>query len=49
MSPDPLTLPNPSAQFLALHAACAKVAHLSGASDYIDKLYDDIDDELDEC
>ncbi|KAJ3511318.1 hypothetical protein NLJ89_g4167 [Agrocybe chaxingu] len=29
-------LPLPSRDYLAIHAACAKVAHLSGASEYID-------------
>ncbi|KAJ8509111.1 hypothetical protein ONZ45_g8672 [Pleurotus djamor] len=29
-------LPLPSAQLLALHAACAKVANLSGAAEYLD-------------
>ncbi|CAL1697742.1 unnamed protein product [Somion occarium] len=31
-------LPLPSADLLALHAACAKVAHLSGAAEYLDEL-----------
>ena len=33
---DPV-LPLPSPQLLAVHAACAQVAHLSGARKYIDK------------
>ncbi|EEB90280.1 hypothetical protein MPER_11531 [Moniliophthora perniciosa FA553] len=37
-----LSLPSP--ELLALHAACAKVAHLSGAAAYIDKLDRDTDD-----
>ncbi|EPQ57615.1 hypothetical protein GLOTRDRAFT_120712 [Gloeophyllum trabeum ATCC 11539] len=37
-TPDPERLPLPSPQLLALHAACAKVANLSGAADYLDKL-----------
>ncbi|KAF8125459.1 hypothetical protein EV363DRAFT_1402453 [Boletus edulis] len=45
-SPDPLVLPFPSQELLALHAACAKVAHLSGASEYLDNLDRDAD-ELD--
>jgi hypothetical protein len=32
----------PSARYLELHAACAKVAHLSGAADYIDDIMEDI-------
>ncbi|RDB20369.1 hypothetical protein Hypma_012576 [Hypsizygus marmoreus] len=35
-TPDPEHLPLPSADLLALHAACAKVAHLSGAAEYLD-------------
>ena len=30
-------LPLPSSHYLALHAACAKVAHLSGAGDTVDR------------
>ncbi|KAK1225519.1 hypothetical protein PQX77_011538 [Marasmius sp. AFHP31] len=37
-------LPLPSPDLLALHAACAKVAHLSGAAAYIDELDRDTDD-----
>ncbi|KAK7037503.1 hypothetical protein VNI00_010995 [Paramarasmius palmivorus] len=37
-------LPAPSPELLALHAACAKVAHLSGAGAYIDELDEDTDD-----
>ncbi|EEB95421.1 hypothetical protein MPER_05615 [Moniliophthora perniciosa FA553] len=37
-------LPLPSPELLALHAACAKVAHLSGAAAYIDQLDRDTDD-----
>ena len=36
---DPALLPLPSPQLLALHAACAQVAHLSGAREYIDKYH----------
>ena len=43
-SPDPSILPYPSQKLLALHAACAKVAHLSGAGEYIDKFDRDADD-----
>ncbi|KAK0436852.1 uncharacterized protein EV420DRAFT_1589940, partial [Desarmillaria tabescens] len=34
----------PSETLLSLHAACAKVAHLSGAAEYIDKLDRDVED-----
>ncbi|KAF8347441.1 hypothetical protein F5887DRAFT_31694 [Amanita rubescens] len=43
-SPDPSILPYPSPQLLALHAACAKVAHLSGAGECIDEFDRDTDD-----
>ena len=43
-SPDPDKLPCPSPQLLALHAVCAKVAHLSGAGEHIDKFDRDADD-----
>lgn len=35
---DPL-LQLPSAELLALHATCAKVAHFFGASEYLDKVF----------
>ena len=37
-----LQLPNP--KFLALHATCCRVAHLSGASEYYEKVLRDIED-----
>jgi len=43
-TPDQDKLPVPSPTYLAIHAACAKVAHLSGAAECIDKLYRDMDD-----
>jgi hypothetical protein len=43
-SSDPIALPVPSPELLALHAACAKVAHLSGAGEEIDELDRDLDD-----
>jgi len=36
-TPDPVKYPVPSAEYLGLHAACARVAHLSGAGECIDK------------
>ncbi|KAK0216735.1 hypothetical protein EDD85DRAFT_798168 [Armillaria nabsnona] len=41
---DQENLPVPSEAFLTLHAACAKVAHLSGAAEYIDKSDRDVED-----
>lgn len=43
-TPDQDKLPVPSPAYLAIHAACAKAAHLSGAAKYIDKFYRDMDD-----
>ena len=40
---DPENLPVPSPELLALHSTCCKVAHLSGASEYIDKIHRDAD------
>jgi hypothetical protein len=43
MSSDPrLSLPDP--QYLALHAARAQVAHLSGAAEYIETTYRKLED-----
>jgi len=42
-TPDPVKLPLPCSDYLALHAACAKVAHLSGAAECIDRLDADLD------
>lgn len=36
-------VPPPSPQLLALHAACAKVAHLSGAAEHLYDVFDDPD------
>jgi len=43
-TPDPVKLPVPSPVYLAIHAACAKVAHLSGAAECLDKFYQDMED-----
>ncbi|KII93031.1 hypothetical protein PLICRDRAFT_672317 [Plicaturopsis crispa FD-325 SS-3] len=40
---DPELLPLPSAELLALHATCANVAHLSGASEYLNKFERDVE------
>ncbi|KAF4622953.1 hypothetical protein D9613_001636 [Agrocybe pediades] len=37
-------LPPPSPLYLAIHAACAQVAHLSGAAEHIDKYDRDVED-----
>ncbi|EGO02895.1 hypothetical protein SERLA73DRAFT_176352 [Serpula lacrymans var. lacrymans S7.3] len=42
-SSDPINLPLPSGELPALHAACAKVANLSGAAKWLDKIADDKD------
>ena len=31
-------------KYLEIHAACAKIAHLSGAGKCIDRLYEDLED-----
>ncbi|KAF9061998.1 hypothetical protein BDP27DRAFT_1484480 [Rhodocollybia butyracea] len=41
-TPDPL-IPLPDPKLLALHATCAKVAHLSGAGEYVDRVQRDFD------
>ncbi|KAG9038913.1 hypothetical protein FRB95_013591 [Tulasnella sp. JGI-2019a] len=37
-------LPVPSERFLRLHTACAKVANLSGASEYVDRTSRDLEE-----
>ena len=39
-------LPLPDPRYLALHAACARVAHLSGAGEYIDAFHRDMETTL---
>jgi hypothetical protein len=39
-------LPNPT--YLKIHAACCRVAHLSGATKYIKKILDDQDLDQDD-
>ncbi|KAF9014396.1 hypothetical protein BDZ89DRAFT_1142342 [Hymenopellis radicata] len=41
---NPEHLPVPSADLLKLHAVCCKVAHLSGAGQYIEKIWRDAED-----
>ncbi|KAK0239757.1 hypothetical protein EDD85DRAFT_462036 [Armillaria nabsnona] len=47
-TPDEKSLPLPSPALLALHRACARVAHLSGAGRYVHDLLDTDDTESDE-
>ena len=37
-TPDPVLLPLPDPKYLALHAVCARVAHLSGAGEHFEEL-----------
>ena len=34
-----VTIPAPDPDLMALHATCAKVAHASGAAEYLEELY----------
>ncbi|KDR73312.1 hypothetical protein GALMADRAFT_270137 [Galerina marginata CBS 339.88] len=43
-TPDPVKFPVPSAVYLSIHAACAKITHLSGAGACIDEFYRDMYD-----
>lgn len=43
-TPDPLTLPIPSRDYLELHAACCRVANLSGAGEHIDRILRELED-----
>ncbi|KAJ3753921.1 hypothetical protein EV360DRAFT_52612, partial [Lentinula raphanica] len=40
-TPDPVLYPVPDPELLTLHATCAKVAYLSGAGEYLDKIHHD--------
>ncbi|KAF8639378.1 hypothetical protein AX17_001534 [Amanita inopinata Kibby_2008] len=42
-TPDPKKLPLPSPVYLAIHASCCKVANLSGAAQYIQKILNDLE------
>jgi hypothetical protein len=46
-SSDAEKYPLPSRQYLEIHAACAKVAHLSGAGKYLDRMYQAMEDAED--
>ena len=41
-APALLALPNP--RYLEIHGACCKVACMSGATDYLDKMRDDVEE-----
>jgi hypothetical protein len=43
-SPDLINLPLPSPRYLGLHAACARVTHLSGAGGYIEAVLRDLEE-----
>lgn len=43
-TPDPERLPLPDPRYLALHAACARVAHMSGAAEYIDRIFREMEE-----
>ena len=43
-TPDPVNLPLPSPQYLRLHAAAARVAHMSGAGEYAEKILRDMEE-----
>lgn len=43
-TPDPINLHLPSSELLALHAACAQAAHLSGAGEYVDQVLKDMEE-----
>jgi hypothetical protein len=40
---DPIRLPVPRREYLVLHAACARIAHLSGAADYIETIHRELE------
>ena len=42
-TPDPVKLPVPSRTYLELHAACCRVANLSGAGKYIDTILEELE------
>ncbi|KDQ09867.1 hypothetical protein BOTBODRAFT_178609 [Botryobasidium botryosum FD-172 SS1] len=42
-STDPELLPLPDPRYLAHHAACARVAHMSGIAEYIDQYFQDVE------
>ncbi|KAI5999985.1 hypothetical protein EDD15DRAFT_2362515 [Pisolithus albus] len=45
-TPDPDKYPLPNPTYLAIHATCAKVAHLSGAAEHIEEVFRRMEDTL---
>lgn len=43
-TPDSVKLPVPSPEYLAIHATCCKVAYLSGAGEYIERILREMED-----
>jgi len=43
-TPDAERLPLPSPRYLEIHAACAKIAHLSGAAEYIERVLEYVEE-----
>ena len=43
---NPKVLPIPSREYLVLHVTCAKVAHLSGAAEYMDSVIREMEETL---
>ncbi|KAG6834358.1 hypothetical protein H0H93_010130 [Arthromyces matolae] len=41
---DPVNLPVPSPEYLRLHAACCRIARMSGAADYVEETWRDFED-----
>jgi hypothetical protein len=39
----PAIIPPPDPRLLAVHAACAQIAHMSGAAEYMDEIFRDDD------
>ncbi|KAF8875055.1 hypothetical protein BD779DRAFT_1613478 [Infundibulicybe gibba] len=43
-TPDPVEYPLPDPRYLAVHAACARVAHLSGAAEYMEMIFREMEE-----
>lgn len=43
-TPDEIKFPLPDPRYLKIHAACARVAHLSGAGEYIQDIFRDMEE-----
>ena len=42
--PAPAYLPLPNPRYLEIHAACCRVAHMSGAAEYFDRMIRDVEE-----